>query len=551
MKIVLAQINLHVGNIEENTTKIVFGIKQAQQFNADLIIFPELSICGYPPLDMLDYREFTMRCHAAVEKIARICTDIAAIIGSPSLNPAKDGKSLHNSAFFCAGGKIQSIHHKTLLPDYDVFDEYRYFEPNREFNVVEYKGTRIAITICEDLWTEQNFHNSFINKRLYTISPMDQLISQDPGIIVNISASPFAWQKVQTKKDVFIEAAKKHSLPVFMVNQVGANTDLIFEGGSLVVSPKGEIYDRISRFEEDFQIYDLDEVLTAPAHGADPAVSDRQKIIFNALVLGIRDFFVKNGFEQALIGLSGGIDSAVTAVLAAEALGHENVKCVFMPSEYTMEVSREGAGKLAETINVSLTETAIDSLFDSFKETLRPLFKDLSENTAEENIQARIRGTLLMAIANKFGYILLNTSNKSESAVGYSTLYGDTSGALAVLGDVYKTQVYELARYINRTEEIIPASIIDRAPSAELREGQEDADSLPEYDILDPILFRYIEEHKDAAVIAGEGFETGLVKKVISLVDTSEFKRYQSPPVLRISPKAFGHGRRMPLVAKY
>jgi NAD+ synthase (glutamine-hydrolysing) len=551
MKIVLAQANMHIGNIEENTTRIVFCIKKAQQFDADLIIFPELAICGYPPLDMLESREFVLRCHDAVEKIARICTDIAAIIGSPSLNNSREGKSLHNSAYFCAGGKIRSIHHKTLLPDYDVFDEYRYFEPNKEFNVVEYSGTRIAITICEDLWTEQRFLNNFINNRLYALSPMDQLIGQDPDIIVNISASPFAWQNVQAKKDVFIEVAKKYNLPVFMVNQVGANTDIIFEGASLVVNQKGEIYDRNSRFEEDFQLYELDEVMNSPAHGLDPAVSSNQKIIFDALIMGIRDFFAKNGFRQALIGLSGGIDSAVTTVLAAEALGHENVFCVFMPSEYTSGISGRDAGKLAGNINVSLKEINIDSLFDSFKKSLGPLFGDLPENTAEENIQARIRGTLLMAIANKLGYILLNTSNKSELAVGYSTLYGDTCGALAVLGDVYKTQVYELAGYINRSEEIIPATTIKRAPSAELREGQEDTDSLPGYDVLDPILFRFIEEQKDPAIIAGEGFDGELVKKVASMVGHSEFKRYQFPPVLRISPKAFGHGRRMPIVAKY
>lgn len=551
MKIVLAQINLHVGNIEENITKIVFGIKQAQQYNADLIIFPELSICGYPPLDMLDYKEFAARCHDAVEKVARICTDIAAIIGSPSFNTEKEGKSLHNSAYFCAEGKIQSIHHKTLLPDYDVFNEYRYFEPNKEFNIVEYKGKRIAITICEDLWDEQNFRNSFINKRLYNVSPMEKLITRNPDFIVNISASPFSWEKVQEKKEIFINAARKHNLPVFMVNQVGANTDLIFEGGSLVVNANGEIFDRIIRFQEDFQMYDLNEVKNTPAHGTDPAITGKQKIIYNALVMGIRDYFTKSGFIKALVGLSGGIDSAVTTVLATEALGHENVHCVFMPSEYTSGLSASDARKLADTINVSITEVGIDSIFSSFKNALGPVFENLPENTTEENIQARIRGTLLMAIANKFGYILLNTSNKSESAVGYSTLYGDTCGALGVLGDVYKTHVYELARYINRNEEIIPESTINRAPTAELKEDQQDTDSLPDYDILDKILFKYIEEQKHPTAITEEGLEKDVVERIVSMVNSSEFKRYQFPPVLRISSKAFGNGRRMPLVAKF
>jgi NAD+ synthase (glutamine-hydrolysing) len=551
MKIALAQINPHVGNIEENTTKIVYIIKKAQQFNTDLVVFPELSICGYPPLDLLDYKDFTTRCHSAVEKIARICTDIAVIIGSPSFNPDNDGKSLHNSACFITGGRIQSIHHKTLLPDYDVFNEYRYFEPNSNFEVVEYKGSRIAITICEDLWVDQNFHNSFINKRLYKVSPLEKLILQKPDFIVNISASPFAWNKIRDKQEVFINTAKKYNLPLFMVNQVGANTDLIFEGGSLVVNHKGELFDKIVYFEEDFQIYELQEVLNAPAHGIDPSVTAIVEMIYKSLVMGISDFFAKSGFRKALIGLSGGIDSAVVAVLASEALGHENVHCVFMPSEYTSELSHEAATVMADNLNMPLNEIKIDGLMDSFRNSLGPVFANLPEDATEENIQARIRGTLLMAMANKFGLILLNTSNKSESAVGYGTLYGDMTGALAVLGDVYKTQVYELAEYINRKEEIIPSGSITRPPSAELKKDQKDTDSLPDYDILDKILYGFIEQHKHPAAIAKDGFEIELVELVTSMVNSSEYKRHQFPPVLRISSKAFGHGRRMPLVARY
>jgi NAD+ synthase (glutamine-hydrolysing) len=551
MKIALAQINLHVGNFAENTTKIVFCIKKAQQYNADLVIFPELSICGYPPLDMLDYKDFSDKCLGAVVKIAKICTDIAVIIGSPSFNPLKQGKSLYNSAFFLYDGKIQSVHHKTLLPDYDVFDEYRYFEPNSEFNTVEFKGHRIAITICEDLWYEQNLDKSFGNKRLYTVSPMDILISQKPDFIVNISASPFAWSKIRDKKDIFINTSKKYKLPLFMVNQVGANTDLIFEGGSLVVNQNGEIFDRVSWFEEDFQIYGLEEVINTPAHGTDTTATGSMEMIFRALVLGIRDFYSKNGFSQALIGLSGGIDSAVTAVLATEALGHENVHSVFMPSKYTSPVSGVDARKLAENINITYNQIEIDNLNESFRNSLAPLFEKMPEDITEENIQSRIRGTLLMAMANKSGLIMLNTSNKSESAVGYGTLYGDMSGALSVLGDLYKTQIYELAKYINRNEEIIPESTIARPPSAELRENQKDSDSLPEYDILDKILFRYIEQQKHTSVIIEEGFERETVEKVVYLVNSSEFKRHQAPPVLRVSSKAFGKGRRMPLVAKF
>lgn len=551
MKIALAQINLHIGNFEENTTKIVYCIKQAQQFNADLVVFPEMTVCGYPPLDMLDYKDYADKCQDVVKRIAKICTNIAVILGSPSHNPNKQGKSLYNSAWFLYEGKVKSIHHKTLLPDYDVFDEYRYFEPNNEFNIVEFKGQRIAVTICEDLWYDQNFDNGFGNKRLYTVSPMDKLITMKPDFIVNISASPFSWSKIQDKKDIFINTSLKYGVPVFMVNQVGANTDLIFEGGSLVVNHKGELFDRVSWFEEDFQIYELNEVLNTPAHGTDKVSTSAIEMIFRALVLGIRDFFAKNRFSHAIVGLSGGIDSAVTALLAAEALGHENVHAVYMPSKYSARISGEDSRKLAENLNISFSETGIDDIADSFLDTLKPMFEDLPEDTTEENIQSRIRGSLLMAMANKLGFIMLNTSNKSESAVGYGTLYGDMNGALSVLGDLYKTRVYELARYINRNEEIIPETTISRPPSAELKENQKDSDALPEYDILDEILFRYIEQQKHSSAIIEEGFDSKIVEKVIHLVNSSEFKRHQAPPVLRISSKAFGRGRRMPLVAKF
>ncbi len=551
MKIALAQINLHIGNISENMTKIVFCIKKAQHFNADLVIFPELSICGYPPLDMLDYKDFTLKCQDAISKIAKICTNIAVVVGSPSFNPNKEGKSLYNSAFFLYDGKIQSIHHKTLLPDYDVFDEYRYFEPNKDFELVEFKGKRIAITICEDLWFEQIFDNSFGNKRLYTVSPMEIMIKQKPDFVVNISASPFSWTNAQVKKDIFINISKKYKIPVFMVNQVGANTDLIFEGGSLVTNHKGELFDRASWFEEDFQLYELQEVTNTPAHGTDAAVADDNQMIYNALVLGIKDFFSKLGFQKALIGLSGGIDSAVTAVLAAEALGHENVYSFYMPSKYSSGLSSSDARKLAENININFQEIEIDSLMDSFKNSLDTLFENFPEDTTEENIQARIRGTLLMALANKFGFIMLNTSNKSESAVGYGTLYGDMNGALSILGDVYKSRVYELARYINREEEIISESTIKRAPTAELKKDQKDTDSLPDYEMLDKILYKYIEQQKHTSAIVDEGFDKELVDRVVYMVNSTEYKRHQSPPVLRISSKAFGKGRRMPLVAKF
>lgn len=550
MKIALAQINPHVGNINENLTRIVFCIKKAQQFHADLVIFPEMTVCGYPPHDMLDYLDFVDRCQDAVGRIARICTDIAVIVGSPSHNPGREGKRLYNSAFFLYEGKIKSIHHKTLLPDYDVFDEYRYFEPNDKFNIVEYKGSRIAITICEDLWYDQSFDNGQKNTRLYKVQPMEKLIGQKPDFIVNISASPFAWTKIRDKKEIFTKTSKKYSLPLFMVNQVGANTDLIFEGGSLVVNQNGELFDRVSWFEEDFHIYDLDEVRNTPPHVTDHKQTGIMEMLFRALVLGIRDYFNKTGNSQALIGLSGGLDSAVTAVLTAEALGYENVHAVFMPSQYTASESWEDARKLADNISISYSEIDIEPLAKMYSKSLEPLFGDLSEDVTEENIQARIRGTLLMAISNKLGFLMLNTSNKSEASVGYTTLYGDMNGALSVLGDVYKTRVRELAAYINRNEEIIPERVIKKAPSAELRPDQKDTDTLPSYEVLDEILFRYIEQQKNAGRIASEGFDKELVEKVVRMVNMSEYKRYQSPPVLRVSSKAFGNGRRMPIVAK-
>ncbi len=551
MKIALAQINLHVGNINENVTKIVFCIKKAQQFNTDLLIFPELSVCGYPPHDLLDYRDFVSRCQEAVERIAKICTDIAVIIGSPSFNPNGEGKKLYNSAYFLHGGKIENIIHKTLLPDYDVFDEYRYFEPNNSFNIVNYKGKAIAVTICEDLWNDHKFGISPAGKKLYTTNPMDRLIEQKPDFIVNISASPFAWSRIKEKKEVFTNTSKKYGIPLFMVNQVGANTDLIFEGGSLVVNQKGELFDRVRWFEEDFQVYELNEILNTPAHVSEHKQTGMMEMLFRALVLGIKDFFNKTGHTHALIGLSGGLDSAVTAVLAAEALGHENVHSVFLPSRHTSPISGKDAKMLAENINISYSEVDIEPMAGLMGESLSPLFEDLPEDVTEENIQARIRGTLLMAISNKFGFLMLNTSNKSETAVGYSTLYGDMNGALSVLGDLYKTQIFELAEYINRNEEIIPERVIKRPPSAELKDDQKDTDTLPEYEVLDKILLRYIEQHKSINEIVAEGFDSQLTEKVVRMVNQSEYKRYQAPPVLRISSKAFGRGRHMPLAARF
>jgi NAD+ synthase (glutamine-hydrolysing) len=550
MRIALAQINYHIGNFEENLTSIAFAIKKAQQVNADLVVFSELAVCGYPPLDLLESKEFIDKCQWAVEKIASICTDIAAIVGAPSINLQTNEKNLFNSAFFLYEGKIKQVIHKTLLPTYDIFDEDRYFESNTVFNLIEFKGKKIALTVCEDLWYEQPFNNSFGKNKIYRVSPMEKLSSLEPDFIINISASPFAHNKTDIKKEIFKKNARKYCMPVFMVNQVGANTDLIFEGGSLVVNPSGEIYYALDYFTEDFQVFDLQEVITQKPVKQE-VFSDSAELIHNALVLGIHDYFQKTGFKKGILGLSGGIDSAVTLVLAEKALGSENLHVLILPSRFSTRHSLDDALSLAKKLDISYDIIDIQPIFDLYEKELNPYFKGLPVDITEENLQSRIRGNLLMAYANKFGLILLNTSNKSESSVGYGTLYGDMCGGIAVLGDVYKTEVYQLAAFINKYEEIIPLNTINKPPSAELRPNQKDSDSLPAYDQLDPLLFQYIEYSKSAKELIEDGFAEDLVERVLKLVKGSEYKRYQSPPVLRVSSKSFGRGRRMPLVGKY
>ena len=551
MKIALAQINYHIGNFAYNRDAIINTIIRARQDKADLVVFSEFSVCGYPPQDLLDYREFVEQCEQTVHEIAHQCRDIAAIVGSPRINPAQEGKRLLNAAFFLHEGEVKYIQDKSLLPTYDIFDEYRYFEPNDRFDVVEYQGKKIAITVCEDLWDEQPTESEYGRSKLYTVSPMEQLAEKDPDLLVNISASPFSYSKVWGKKNVFIQKAKQYDLPVVYVNQVGAQTELIFEGGSMALHPNGVIHRELKWFEEDYAVVDLN-TLSASAENVE--THDEIGVIakiHDALILGLRDFFSKLSFDKAVLGLSGGIDSAVAVVVAARALGPENVRVLLMPGAYSSEGSVSDSEMLARNLGIKYDTVPIDDVLASFTGTLKPLFEDTKEDVTEENLQARIRGALLMAVSNKFGNILLNTSNKSESAVGYATLYGDMSGALSVLGDVYKTDVYRLADYINSQEDVIPRSIIEKAPSAELRPDQKDSDSLPEYPILDKILFRYIELQKSSAEIIDEGFDENLVKKIVDMVNASEYKRYQAPPVIRISSKAFGGGRRMPLVAKY
>jgi NAD+ synthase (glutamine-hydrolysing) len=546
MKIALAQLNYHIGNFESNTKKIIDCIQKAKSQQADLVVFSELAICGYPPRDFLDFDHFILKCIDCINVIATHCIDIAAIVGSPSFNPELKGKRLYNSAFFLKDGKVSEIRHKTLLPTYDVFDEYRYFEPNRNFETIKYKGINIALNICEDLW-------NISDDPLYVTNPMDELLKQKPDIIINIAASPFHYKQANIRKEILTANSKKYNVPLFYVNHIGAQTELLFDGGSMAIDNKGNVIEELNYFEEDFRIYSFEKSNLSFLNLKSEVRSQTSEIslIHDALVMGIKNYFQKLGFKQAVLGLSGGIDSAITCVLAVEALGKENVKAVLLPSRFSSDHSIKDAEDLAKKLGIPYEIIKIEDAFHAFEETLKPSFEGKPFDLAEENIQARIRAVILMALSNKFGYILLNTSNKSEAAVGYGTLYGDMCGGISVLGDVYKTQVYELANFINKEIEIIPNSSIIKPPSAELRPNQKDQDSLPEYDLLDKILFQYIEMNNGPDEIIAMGFDEVIVHKVLKMVNTNEWKRYQTPPILRISPKAFGMGRRMPIAAKY
>ncbi|WP_293941332.1 MULTISPECIES: NAD+ synthase [unclassified Sphingobacterium] len=545
MKIALAQLNYHIGNFEANTEKIIQTINQAKEASADLIIFAELAIGGYPAKDLLRNSIFKKQCDEAIHQIATHCQDIACIIGAPVRNSDPEGKELYNSAVFIEKGAVRNIVKKGLLPDYDVFDEYRYFEPNKRFNCITLNGVKIALTVCEDLWDDDEGGNSYVG------DPMAELRKENPDLLINIAASPFSYTHFDERVKVLSRQVKTYSRPLIYVNQVGAHMDIIFDGRSLALNNEGTKIAELKRFEEDLQYvtYHQRNITSTTATTKDPATEIA--LIHDALILGLRDYFQKSGFKRAVLGLSGGLDSALVAALACEALGADNVLSILMPSVYSSDHSIKDAMDLVNNTGCKHHIVPIKDIASAYENTLAPIFEGLKPDTTEENIQARARAVILMAISNKFGNILLNTSNKSEAAVGYGTLYGDMAGSISVIGDVYKSRAYDLARYINREREIIPVNTIEKAPSAELRPDQKDSDSLPEYDLLDKILFELIENEKSGSEIVAMGFEKALVERVNKLVNNAEFKRFQAPPILRISPKAFGSGRQIPLVAKY
>lgn len=554
MNIFLAQQNYHIGNFEANTARIIEAIHAAEARGADLVVFSELCVCGYPPRDFLEFEDFIARSYAAIDEIRKHTLKTAVLVGGPQRNPHREGKDLFNAAFFLYEGEIKQVVQKTLLPTYDVFDEYRYFEPAFEWNVIPFKGKKLAVTICEDIW-------NLGDNPLYRICPMDRLILQNPDVMINLSASPFDYDHDESRREIIRENVKKYGLPMYYCNTVGSQTEIVFDGGSMVFDAEGQIIKQLAFFEEDMAGVELDalgkkkpnpETPTTPNSVMEELVFDHNIArIKQAIVLSIRDYFRKMGFKQAILGSSGGIDSAVTLALAVEALGKENVRAILMPSPYSTEHSVDDAVALSKNLDNPYDIIRINNIYENFLETLEPYFKGLPFNVAEENTQSRIRGNLLMGLANKFGYILLNTSNKSELSTGYGTLYGDMAGGLSVLGDLYKMQVYALARYINREKEIIPVNIIDKAPSAELRPNQKDSDSLPDYTILDRILYQYIERRQGPKEIVAQGFDEALVARTLKMVNTNEYKRNQFCPIIRVSSKAFGIGRRVPIVGKY
>jgi NAD+ synthase/NAD+ synthase (glutamine-hydrolysing) len=543
MKIALGQINPTVGDFAGNAAKIIDFAHRAQSAGAGLILFPELSVCGYPPRDLVERASFVQHNRETLDRIAAETRGIAVICGLVTPAQAESGKSVMNSAALLKDGRVAFLQSKMLLPTYDVFDEMRNFAPAKSQVLFPFCGKQMALTICEDAWNDKHFWN----KRLYTFDPVEALVSAGGNFVLNISASPFWLGKRELRRDMLASIARSHKVPVVMVNQIGGNDSLLFDGSSLVLNPAGEIIAQGKSFEEDLVYFDSDQ-LTGEMH---PQIEGEEASAYAALVLGTRDYVRKCGFSQVIVGLSGGIDSALTAAIAVDALGPENVIGVGMPGPYSSTGSIGDARALANNLGIRFELLCITDIFESYKKTLAKTFAGRKEDETEENVQSRARGTLLMALSNKFGAIVLSTGNKSELAVGYCTLYGDMVGGLAAISDVPKTLVYRLSHYVNSRRPVIPQASLDKPPSAELRPGQMDSDTLPPYDVLDAILEDYVEDSHTADQIAADrGFDVSLVKRVIRMVERSEYKRQQAAPGIKISAKAFGYGRRFPIAAK-
>jgi len=544
VKIALAQIDPTVGDFTGNLQKIeAYGRRAAEQ-GARLVVFPELAICGYPPADFLEKPSFLARCRQAIDDLAAATADlgVALLVGVALPAPEGSGKPAVNAAVLLDKGKLLLEQHKRLLPFYDVFDEQRYFAAGVHQHVVELDGLRLGVSICEDAWNDKNFWP----QRLYKVDPMEELMREQPAIHINLSSSPYWHGKRAVRRQMLSAIARRDGIPVVLVNQCGGNDSLIFDGSSLAMNAAGDVVAQAASFAEDLLLVDP---FTAPAIAV--AEADETEAAYKALVLGTRDYVRKCGFKKVIVGLSGGIDSALVAAIAADALGAENVLTIGMPSPYSSQGSIDDSRKLAEKTGIRYEVIGISELFESFNRALGPIFEGTRVDTTEENIQSRIRGNLLMAMSNKFGALVLTTGNKSEMAVGYCTLYGDMVGALAVIGDLVKTRVYDICRWLNRNEEIIPWEIIDKPPSAELRPDQKDTDSLPPYEILDPILEAYIERYESPEkIVAEHGFEQATVERLVRLFERAEYKRQQAAPVLKVTGKSFGMGRRFPIAVK-
>jgi NAD+ synthetase len=548
VKIALAQINPTVGDFSGNLERIVAASRRAAALGARLTVFSELCICGYPPADFLEKPSFLARCRTAVDELAAATRGLptAVLAGVALAAEGESGKPAVNAAVLLDGGRLLLEQHKRLLPFYDVFDEQRYFAPSRPQQVVELDGIRLAVTICEDAWNDKNFWP----RRLYKVDPMEELMRQEPAVHINLSSSPFWHSKRALRRQMLAAIAQRDGVPVLMCNQVGGNDSLIFDGSSLAFDARGELIAQAASFEEDLVVLDpFDAPADAPVASAPD--EDDTAAAYQALVLGTRDYVRKCGFRKALVGLSGGIDSALVATIAKDALGAENVLGIGMPSPYSSAGSIGDSRQLAANLGIRFEVIGIGGLFGEFTHALEPLFAGMKTDTTEENIQSRTRGVLLMALSNKFSALVLTTGNKSEMAVGYCTLYGDMVGALAVIGDLVKTRVYAVCRWLNRDGEVIPQAILEKPPSAELRPDQKDTDSLPPYEVLDPILEAYVERYETPEQIAQEnGFSLELVQQVVRLVERSEYKRQQAAPVLKVTSKSFGMGRRFPIAVK-